>query len=109
MGAPAQGSAPLFASGTRQRPPSPACRRSPGRGEARRCSAHSCWAMKRIWRFLWGRRAQGGPVSSGSSGGNELRPEGRDELCREATTSDLSPVQPLVKQCDSKCQDRDDR
>ncbi|XP_054705443.1 hornerin-like isoform X9 [Grus americana] len=32
MGAPAQGSAPLFASGTRQRPPSPACRRSPGRG-----------------------------------------------------------------------------
>ncbi|GAB0198661.1 ankyrin repeat domain-containing protein 26-like [Grus japonensis] len=65
--------------------------------------------MKRIWRFLWGRRAQGGPVSSGSSGGNELRPEGRDELCREATTSDLSPVQPLVKQCDSKCQDRDDR
>ncbi|GAB0198668.1 ankyrin repeat domain-containing protein 26-like [Grus japonensis] len=68
-----------------------------------------CWAMKRIWWFLWGRRARRGPGSSGSSGGNELRPEGRDELCREATTSDLSPVQPLVKQCDSKCQDRDDR
>ncbi|XP_075629575.1 uncharacterized protein LOC142604744 isoform X1 [Balearica regulorum gibbericeps] len=65
--------------------------------------------MKRIWRFLRGRRARVGPVSSGSSGGNELQPEGLDELRQEAATSDLSPVQPLVKQRDRKCQDRDDR
>ena len=79
-----RGSAPLLAAGTRQRPPSPACRRAPGRGEARRCSAHSRRAMKRImkriWRFPWSRRAREGPVSSGSSGGDELREEGRDEL-----------------------------
>ncbi|XP_075629742.1 uncharacterized protein LOC142604774 [Balearica regulorum gibbericeps] len=31
------------------------------------------------------------------------------ELRQEAATSDLSPVQPLVKQRDRKCQDRDDR
>lgn len=57
------------------------------RGEARRCSAHSRRAMKWIWRS---RRVRAGPVSSGSGGGDELRPEGQDKLHLEDISASKS-------------------
>ncbi|XP_075028114.1 coiled-coil domain-containing protein 144A-like [Calonectris borealis] len=46
--------------------------------------------MKRAWRFLRSRRAREGPAASGSSGGDELRPQGREGLCREAVRASES-------------------